>query len=68
MNKPDLWFRKTNLKTGISFEDRITSLNCIGWGKTPFDYLNITAQNRIDELNTKMPDEWRYELIGWRIA
>jgi hypothetical protein len=67
MNKPQLWFSTTDLETGIVFEDKISWKNCLDWDKTPFEMLNIKAKTRIDELNTKMPDVWKYELIGWRI-
>ena len=68
MNKlPELWFRKTHLETGSSFEDVISNKNCPSWDKTPFCQLNEKAQARIDELNTKMPCVYHYEIIGWRV-
>jgi len=67
MNRPQLWFKKTNLETGLVFEDKIFCKNLPLWDETPFGHLHIKAQNRMDELNTKMPGAWKYELIGWRI-
>jgi hypothetical protein len=67
MNRPQLWFKKTNLETGLVFEDKISCKNLPLWDETPFGHLHIKAQNRMDELNTKMPGVWKYELIEWRI-
>lgn len=64
---PELWFTRTHIVTGVFFKERFTDRNCEGWSKTPLEDLHIRAAHRIAILNTKMPDQWVYELTGWEL-
>lgn len=64
---PQLWFARTHMGTESIFYDSFSDKNCLGWSTTPIKDLHTVALKRIAELNTKMPDQWRYELIGWRL-
>lgn len=68
LNLPQLWFARRNVETGIIFEDAFSNKNCPGWDKSPFEAMHKLAFERIKELNTKMPGQWEYSIIGWRIV
>jgi hypothetical protein len=64
---PKLYFRKTCLENGVSFEEPFTDKNCKNWSSTALNQLSTLAQHRIQYLNGCMPDRWVYEIVGWRI-
>lgn len=66
-SEPKLWFSKRHIETGIVFKDVFSNTNCPNWDDTPLAQLNLKAKQRIDYLNTRMPDKWEYRIIGWKI-
>lgn len=67
MNTPKLYFTRTHIETGLTSEDVLSEKNCPGFYDDYLKRLELLARYRIEALNTKMPDQWKYELIGWRI-
>jgi len=62
---PKMRISKTHIPTNTVFSEHLSNKNCRGWAKCPYEELNMLAVKRIDELNTCMPDTWKYQLIGW---
>lgn len=64
---PQLWFAKRHIPSGRVFKDPITHRFVPDWDKTPISMLHSVAIKRIAEMNTKMPNEWEYALLGWEL-
>jgi hypothetical protein len=64
---PELWYAKAHMPTQKIFKDYFCDKMCPGWSATPFKDLHTVAIKRIAELNTKMPDEWQYVILGWQL-
>lgn len=64
---PKLYFTRTHIETGLTSEDTFSSKNCPGFYDNYLKHLELLARHRLGALNTKMPDQWKYELIGWKL-
>ena len=58
-----LYFSKTHIETGVEFRDYFSTKMCPLWNKTPFEEMNMLAEQRIKTLNDKQ-NTWRYEIVG----
>lgn len=65
---PELWFARAHIPTEQIFKDSFNEKNCPGWNTTAIQDLHAVALRRIAELNTKMPGEWEYAILGWELA
>jgi len=67
LHLPELWYAKAHLPTERIFKDCFCDKMCPGWSTTPLRDLHTVAIKRIAELNTKMPNEWQYVILGWEL-
>lgn len=66
MNRPYLYFQRTNQDTGETTIDRFSGSNTPGWWQTPLAELEIKAQARLDYWNAQQR-LWHYSLLEWRV-
>ena len=67
LHLPKLWYAQSHIPTGHIFKDYFCDKMCHGWSNTPLKDLHTLAIKRIAELNTKMPDQWQYAILGWEL-
>lgn len=67
LHLPKLLYAKAHMPTQKIFKAYFCDKMCPGWSTTPFGDLHTVAIKRIAELNTKMPDEWQYAILGWEL-
>lgn len=67
LHLPELWYAKAHMPTQQIFKDYFCDKMCPGWSTTPLAGLHTLAIKRIAELNTKMPDQWQYVILGWQL-
>ena len=67
LHLPELWYAKAHMPTQKIFKDYFCDKMCPGWSTTPLGGLHTLAIKRIAELNTKMPDQWQYCILGWEL-
>jgi hypothetical protein len=67
LHLPELWYAKAHMPTERIFKDYFCDKMCPGWSTTPLAGLHTLAIKRIAELNTKMPDQWQYTILGWEL-
>ena len=64
---PKLWYSIEHMPTEQIFKNYFCDKMCHGWSNTPLKDLHTVAIKRIAELNTKMPDQWQYTILGWEL-
>ena len=64
---PKLWYSIEHMPTEQIFKNYFCDKMCHGWSNTPLKDLHTVAIKRIAELNTKMPDQWQYAILGWEL-
>jgi hypothetical protein len=67
LHLPKLLYAKAHMPTQKIFNAYFCDKMCPGWSTTPFRDLHTVAIKRIAELNTKMPDQWQYCILGWEL-